>query len=158
MEVKKVKNKKGIVTVEYENITTVGDEVYTNKKTEENSVEPHPDFNKALNDLVPYVLDVFYWSDKAEAMQGLISIAGITISGKDDKQGVVIQSTLETSTEGRPVSINTPGIKFSEPVYGWEKELEEIVRAIQDEAEQYLNGKKAQQQVYDAIEQENTDK
>ena len=52
-------------------------------------------------------------------------------------------------------ALNTPRIKFSSNVYGWEDTLEELIEEIREETYEYLfNGKRAQLSCFGEAEQQ----
>lgn len=169
--------KTGGLDVHYSVNEKLGAEFYSNKYHIMCSKDVHPDLRKLFSKLNPIVARVFNMDsfvteviesagfdatdsqkelakDYAEACVDRISVRGISISGKDENQGVTIAGVYETD-ELIKTSICTPKINYATEVFGFESELEDIVYDIEDEVYQYLfEGKKAQLELFgDAVKQ-----
>jgi hypothetical protein len=169
--------KTGGLDVHYSVNEKLGAEFYSNKYHIMSSKDVHPDLRKLFSKLNPIVARVFNMDsfvteviesagfdatdmqkelarDYAEACVDRISVRGISISGKDENQGVTIAGVYETD-ELIKTSICTPKINYATEVFGFESELEDIVFDIEDEVYQYLfEGKKAQLELFgDAVKQ-----
>ena len=169
--------KTGGLDVHYSVNEKLGTEIYSNKYHIMSSKDVHPDLRKLFCKLNPIVARVFNLQsfmteviedsvfdasemqksiarDYAEACVDRISVRGISISGKDENQGVTIAGVYETD-ELIKTSICTPKINYATEVFGFESELEDIVFDIEDEVYQYLfEGKKAQLESFgDAVKQ-----
>lgn len=169
--------KTGGLDVHYSVNEKLGTEIYSNKYHIMSSKDVHPDLRKLFSKLNPIVARVFNMDsfvteiiesaefDATEEQKNLakyyaetcvdrISVRGISISGKDENQGVTIAGVYETD-ELIKTSICTPKINYATEVFGFESELEDIVFDIEDEVYQYLfEGKKAQLELFgDAVKQ-----
>ena len=169
--------KTGGLDVHYSVNEKLGAEFYSNKYHIMSSKDVHPDLRKLFCKLNPIVARVFNLQsfmteviedsvfdasemqksiarDYAEACVDRISVRGISISGKDENQGVTIAGVYETD-ELIKTSICTPKINYATEVFGFESELEDIVFDIEDEVYQYLfEGKKAQLELFgDSVKQ-----
>lgn len=68
-----------------------------------------------------------------------INVSGCIISGEDKRRGVKITGT------NRGLAINSPKLLFVGTKYGFEKDLEDLADALEDELYEFVfNGKKAQ--------------
>ena len=169
--------KTGGLDVHYSVSEKLGTEIYSNKYHIMSSKDVHPDLRKLFSKLNPIVARVFNMDsfvsevvesaefDATEEQKNLakyyaetcvdrISVRGISISGKDENQGVTISGVYETD-ELIKTSICTPKINYATEVFGFESELEDIVFDIEDEVYQYLfEGKKAQLELFgDTVKQ-----
>jgi hypothetical protein len=169
--------KTGGLDVHYLVNEKLGAEFYSNKYHIMSSKDVHPDLRKLFSKLNPIVARVFNMDSfvsevvesaefnatdeqkdlakyYAETCVDRISVRGISISGKDENQGVTIAGVYETD-ELIKTSICTPKINYATEVFGFESELEDIVFDIEDEVYQYLfEGKKAQLELFgDAVKQ-----
>lgn len=159
---------------------TVGQEFYENKYEAETGKAVHPDLSDLYKDLRPIVARVFNINSFlsmieasdfkaseeqieiarscADSILQKINVTQISISGSDDRKGVVITSSYECSN-GQVSCLNTPRIMFGTDSYGFEEELEAIVNKIENEVYEYLfNGKKAQQELFgESKEEEETE-
>lgn len=157
--------KNGGLNLSYDFREVVGDETYQDKEAKESSKIPHPDLTNLLKSLVPTVATVFgYYRMKAsvektnpkvdlkDSLNELLSdinVTGIHLSGNNENAGMIISATFKTQGNQK-VAINTHRIRFTDKVYGFEEDLEDVVENIEEECFKYLfEGKKAQLQLFD---------
>ena len=164
--------KDGGLDVHFEVTETIGEEVYTEKYHMESAKDIHPDLRKCFKDLRPIMARIFNLTsfltliatpefaanetqqkagdDFAKELMEKIEVRGISLSGKDDNVGVVLTG-LFTVINNQKTAINSPRLKFSNVVYGFEEELEEIIAEIEKEVYAFLFlGKKAELELFNA--------
>jgi hypothetical protein len=98
--------------------------------------------------------------DQREAVEKLLDIlksktnvTGVHVSGQDQNEGIIISGKIEAENSSK-VAINSPRMRFSSQVYGWEEEMEDQVKLIEDELYLYLyENKKAQLDAFGSEEQ-----
>lgn len=170
-ELSKVKiGKGGGLDVHFETQEAIGNEIYTEKHHLESAKDVHPDLANLIEDLRPIVGRVFnmtsflsmvdtpdfkatkkqteFSRSFADELLENIEVRGITLSGKEDKVGVIVTSVL--SVLNGKTAINTPRIILSSEKFGFEQELEEIIHKIEKEVYLFLfKGKKAQLELFD---------
>lgn len=140
----KIKITKNGVNITYDDPTFSGE---PDGVAREGKGEARPSFYKAMNALLDEVVNICLldpngW-DSAE-------ITGVTLKHLDGDIGVVITAQNRNEELSSPININTPYlIAF--------KELKVKLEAIQDEARDYLAGKRAQISLFDQEEQEKVD-
>lgn len=162
----------GGLKVEYQLSQSVDSEVSVVDRVETVTREVHPDLLNLFDDLASIVARVFGMTafltlfdsgelgigerDKTKAREfaaailDRIEVRGVSWSGQEDSQGVVLTAVYETST-GLKTAINTPRIKVAQISYGFEEELEQIVDRVKKEVYDYLfNGKQAQLSLFGA--------
>ena len=101
----------------------------------------HPDLAALFSGLRSLIARVFQWDGE---MVELIEVRGLSWSGKDDNEGIVITALYETAN-GQKVAINTPRIRLSSESFGFEQLLAEDAARIKSEVYEFLfNGKQAQ--------------
>lgn len=130
----------------------------------------HPDFDKALNKLKIYLAKNYHVVDATEMLlseikQEIISVkdstivdrlkeiqkdllskitvTGISISGGEDFRGVIISGKIEGLSSNS--AMNTTRIVFGQSTLGFEKEVEVLCNAVEDEVWEYLDNKKRSQ-------------
>lgn len=157
--------KNGGLNLTYDLREIIGDETYQDKESKSSSKIPHPDLTNLLKSLVPTVARVFgHYRVKAvaekenpklkleDAVSEILSdinVTGIHLSGSNENSGLIISATYKTEGNQK-VAINTHRIRYTDTVYGFEEDLEEVVQNIEDECFKYLyEGKKAQLQLFD---------
>jgi len=111
--------------------------------------EPHPDFTKAMDALVPHVRAILELPPSYKL--GAIRVTGVTISCSEETEveGAVISGLITLDTADSPFSFNTPHLAFDQYAEGNTAKLmpEDAVIAIDElrsEARQFLNGKRSQ--------------
>ena len=76
-------------------------------------------------------------------------VTGIHVSGQDQNEGVIISGKIQAEN-GSNIAINSPRMRFSSAVYGFEEQLEGEVAVIEGELFKYLHeDKKAQLEILD---------
>lgn len=156
----------GGLYIEYESKVSDGNETYYIGDKKTSPVEPDDDLLNKVRALKTYLLEVYGFgnlkkivSDKgfkateaqkkaAEkgylAISNDVEITGFSVHGKEGNRNIIINGKLTIQKLG-VVAINTPRIKFSANIYGWEDKLEELVESIKTETYKYLfEGKRAQ--------------
>jgi hypothetical protein len=165
-------DKDGGITINYEVVESIDDQVYSKKFMVESSVDVHPDLKQLYKDLRPIVARTYnfgmittlieskeFKATKAQAEAGRklyeqllerITINGISLSGNDDNIGVVVSASYKVKND-QVTAINTPRIKFNTESFGFETELEGILEGVEEEVYLYLfEGKKAQLELFGA--------
>lgn len=171
-KVKLLKN--GGLDVHYEVTEAIGNESYCNKYHVESAKDVHPDLQKLFDKLAIIIARVFnitsylsiveseeYKATKkqkelaregADQMIDNIEPRGVSFSGSNENVGCVL-TAVYTCAEGQKVAINTPRIRFESLTYGFEEDLEEICRQIEEETYAFLfKGKKAQLELFDGMD------
>ncbi len=149
--------KQGGLDVTY-SLTEVKDGVtYCNKYVVSNTKDPHPDLINWVQELQPIVANVFRLDalsgelrkrtvkdeylqstqEIADKNSGSICVIGLSVTGKDESEGVVIQCDYLTQAD-QTVKINTPKLFFKRQYYGFEEELEVYLAEIEKEVYCYL--------------------
>ncbi len=96
----------------------------------------HPDLTKAVQGLIDLAQEVFVFKDK-DGNKERMAVSGFALSGEDDEEAITITVRVETKS-GYDVSANTHRIKFSDEIYGVEKEAYERLDKIKREVYAYL--------------------
>lgn len=164
--------KDGGLDVHYEVTETIGAESYTNKYHIESAKDIHPDLRQCFDDLRPIMGRIFNITsfltfiespdtkataklkesarDFADEMLKNIEVRGVSFSGQEDNVGVVLTGMF-TVSNNQKCCINSPRLKFSNEVFGFEEELENICGDIEREVYAFLfKGKKAQLELFGA--------
>lgn len=158
--------KDGGLDCQFEINETFKDQTFYEKYHNESSKDIHPDLVSLFKDLKPYVARIFHWTGFLNMMEDdnfmgtapqkkfakklhnelmdKIKIRSISLSGSDDKRGVVI-SAVFVADSNMPMAINTHRIKFNDQRYGFEDEIEGICSNIEDEVYEFLFNDKAAQ-------------
>ena len=167
----------GGLDVHYEVVEQDGNKNYLNKHHDECAQDVHPKLSKFFKELRPIVGRIFnitsfktlmeteeFNASDEQKMLGeefaqeclcKIEVRGISLSGKDDKVGVVITSVYEVAN-GQKVAINTPRLRLDSETWGFEEELENIVSKIENEVYEFLfMGKKAELSLFGEDQGEN---
>ena len=155
---------KGGIQAEYQVMQVVGEEATVIDRSETSSRDVHPDLLglfESLRAIVARVLNITAFlsltdgiglnesqvqslRDYAELLTKNIDVRGVSWSGTDENEGVVITAVLETPN-GLKTCVNTPRIKLGQVSFGFEEELSKIVSEIDSEVYAYLfQGKQAQ--------------
>jgi len=118
--------------------------------------DPHPDFIKAFEALVPHVRTILKWP--ISYALGDIRVTGVTISESEETyvEGAVITGLVTLDTTDSPFSFNTPHLPFDQYAEGnvaktMPEDAIEAIRALQNEAREYLKGKRAQGDLFAAV-------
>lgn len=151
--------KNGGLHIEYETKHVEESSTFINNEKTDSSIEPHEDLLVKVRALKPYLCEVIGFNDVLKVINHEdfksskpqqktaeiaydnrmkdVEITGFSINGYDKKRNVIISGKLTIQKLG-VVALNTPRIKFSNDLYGWEDELEEIINDLQSEAYKYL--------------------
>ena len=164
--------KDGGLDVHFEVVETIGESVYTEKYHMESAKDIHPDLRACFKQLRPIMARIFNLTsfltlvatpdfaasesqqkageEFAKELLEKIEVRGISLSGKDDNVGVILTG-LFTVINNQKTCINSPRLKFSQIVYGFEEELEQIIAEIETEVYAFLFlGKKAELELFNA--------
>lgn len=142
----KIKFKDGLTTI----IESSGREG-SNQTTTEHKLydDPHPDFTKAMNDLVTHVRTILEWP--VSYALGSIHIRGVSFSFSEDTEveGAVISGSVGLNTSDAPFNFNTPHLAFEQYDEGNTAKLmpddaQDALEVLRAEAAAYLKGKRAQ--------------
>ena len=134
----------------------------------DNDALPHPDLLELLKGLKPYLLKslrIQQLHDTAvkylkgdqkkkfledwKEIEDTLEITGVSWSGKDDLEGVIISGKYSNQLEGK-TPLNSPRIVFSSEILGYEQKVQKHVERIRIEAHKYFfEGKKAQGELFD---------
>lgn len=127
-----------------------GEVVHTLKSTD----TPRPEFHAALKALVAPVLEVLElenagWEDS-------LSVSGLSINEEEDgRRGLVCTCRRPLDVANAPLIINTPHLREfrdDEALKGFmPDELYSAMEAVEKEAAHYLQGKRAQADLFDAV-------
>ena len=160
----------GGLDVHFEVEEACGAEVYRENYHVSSTKEIHPDLKRKLDELKPVVARVYHLSffrslmdapdfkatnkqkelanNAFEEIIKKIDVTGISLSGKDDNQGVIITSTFKADSNQK-MAINTHRIKFKDTRYGFEEDVEDIVDDLEREVYAFLfKNKKAQLELF----------
>ena len=75
------------------------------------------------------------------------TVTGVHVSGEDKTRGVIISGKI-TSANGSAIAVNSPRMRFTSSVFGFEEDLESEIANIETELFAYLHeGKKAQLEI-----------
>jgi len=142
----KIKTKDGLIT-----IIEVSGKEGSNSKTTEHKLydDPHPDFTKAMQDLVTHVRTILEWPTSYGL--GSIHIGGVSFSFSEDTEveGAVISGSVGLDTSDSPFSFNTPHLPFEQYAEGntaklMPEDAQDALELLRKEAREYLKGKRAQ--------------
>lgn len=151
--------KDGGLETHFEVKEAIGDAIYIEKHHLSSAKNMHPDLAKLMKDLRPIVARVFNLTSflslvespdfkgnkkqtelarsyEKEILQN-IDVRGISLSGEKDNIGVVITAVL-TVMKNQKTAINCPRIKFATVNFGFEEDLEQILRDIEVEVYKFL--------------------
>lgn len=144
----------------------IGQEVYTEKYHTESTKDIHPDLIKAISGMKTIMARVYHMNffrmlmtndefnatpEQSEIAEKLyqeilakIRITGLSLSGQDANEGVVISGTFTADTNQK-MAINSHRIKFTDTKYGFEEDLEITTDEIKEEVYAFLfENKRAQ--------------
>jgi hypothetical protein len=143
MNFTKIKHSRKDSKVNIEWTTLDGPDQRESTKHERESFDPpHPDFVKALDDLIPGVLRLL---DLPSPYLSGLSVRGVTFAWvNDDQEGAVVTLLKELKDLDAPLVLNTPLFPFG-ATPGLEARLFDRLRA---EAREYLDGKRAQTDLF----------
>lgn len=160
----------GGLDVHFEVEEACGAEVYRENYHVSSTKEIHPDLKRKLDELKPVVARVYHLSFFRSLMDTpefkatknqkelannafdeiikKIDVTGISLSGKDDNQGVIITSTFKADSNQK-MAIITHRIRFKDTSYGFEEDVEDIVDDLEREVYAFLfKNKKAQLELF----------
>lgn len=160
----------GGIEANFETEDVVGSEIYHDSGHEKSTKIPHPDLLKIFEQLKPMVARIYHFTFIREiimaedfkakpeqariaerALQeilGKINVIGISLSGSDDKAGVILTASF-TADNNMKMAINTHRIKFTDTKYGFEEDLGELIKKLKEEVYNYIfEGKKAQLEIF----------
>lgn len=144
VEIKKAKIKSRLF-LSYEYVVKEKD--VENKNSTSSDAPIHEDLQNAFDSLIPHLVHIceeeILNSVSALEVERLISkykVTGITISGSDDMEGVVI-SGYKTLASEKVVNFNTPFQKFSDDEYLFSTDLYNSVGILKTEVLEYMDGK-----------------
>lgn len=112
----------------------------------------HNDLYNAVQALAPHLAMMAFHVKESEvediarpdpAQFKDFTVGSYSISGKEEKRGIIISGTLRKS--GKAHNFNTPFYRFEEPEsgrYGFMDDVEAKLRVIESEVSPYLEGKK----------------
>lgn len=163
--------KNGGLDVHYEVTEVKGSEAYTTKYHVECTRDIHPDLRALFDQLRPIMGRVFnitsflsmVESDEFKATKkqnqaardfaGLcldnIEVRGVSLSGMDENLGCVLTGLFTVSNDQK-TAINSPRLRLSSEVFGFEEQLETIVAEIEREVYAFLfKGKQAEMTLFD---------
>ena len=141
------------------------------KRKQETPVVPHPDLEKLVRGLKETLLISCRFmginavmkkpgfnprkdqKDAVQKMQDILlektTVTAIHVSGQEQNEGVIISGKIQAEN-GSNIAINSPRMRFSSAVYGFEEQLEGEVALIEGELFKYLQeDKKAQLEIMD---------
>ncbi len=165
----------GGLYIEYESKVSEGNETFYINDKKTSPVEPDDDLLNKVRVLKTYLLEIYGFENvkkivndkgfkatepqKKAAEKGYLSISndveitGFSVHGKEGNKNIIINGKLTIQKLG-VVALNTPRIKFSSNIYGWEDKLEELIDSIKTETYLYLfESKRAQLTMFGADEQ-----
>ena len=145
----KIKYSKERVIIHYDEDLGSG----TNELTLNSFQAPAPSFKKAFEFLEKWVNEICELNLKGEDITSLIEVIGVSFSWTNEIMGAVISAKKHLAETPAPLILNTPH-KPSEP-YGenademniMSSDLVADLEILQKEAEDYLNGKRAQTKI-----------
>jgi|SRR3972149_1800566 len=163
----------GGMAVKFQVEEVIGAESYRSGQDITSSKEPHPDLTDRLRQLREMVAQVFCYSivktivskdqfkaDKAqkaiiddyfETMVARVNVTGFSVSGEENKRGVVITSTF-TVDNNQKVAMNTPRILLSAESRGFEEQLSNLVDDIEAEVYAFVyENKVANPEIFDYV-------
>jgi hypothetical protein len=80
-------------------------------------------------------------------------VTAVHVSGQDQNEGVIISGKIQAEN-GSNIAINSPRLRFTSAVYGFEEQLQIDVACLEGQLYQYLHeDKKAQLEVFSDEEQ-----
>jgi hypothetical protein len=147
MDITKVKYKDGKVEITAEEpIGNLAENVKTTLL--KCSDEPSPSFTKAFDVLVKHLRGILEL--KLEQWNGAITIGGVSFSKSDeDVEGATITAFVHLGTANSPLVLNTPHLPYAQYSATGKSPLmpedaQEALEKVKAEALAYLNGKRAQ--------------
>jgi hypothetical protein len=161
MKISKITHKHWVLSIEYSETTVVNGEATTNTSTTNYEHLAHPDFREAFDKLKPFMCDlsdqVLLDDNKVNRYSDIRFInddykgynaLSITLEGEEYSRKVSIRGTRELRDQ-KLLAITTPKRKIFDDVekYNYAEQLNEVIKQIIEEAEQYIAGKAAAEQL-----------
>lgn len=160
----------GGIEIHYKTEDSDGTNIYVEDSTSKLTKIPHPDLTTKLKAAVPYIAQVWgltvfktvvadknFQATKPQvkltekavlALMEQIKVTGISLSGKGENKGVIITGT-KTADSKMVMAMNSHRIKFGTSTWGFEAELEDLCKFIEEECYLYLyDGKAAQLEMF----------
>jgi hypothetical protein len=161
MKISKIKQKHWVLTIEFSETMVVNGEATTNTSTTNYEHLAHPDFREAFDKLKPFMCDlsdqVLLDDNKVNRYASISFInddykgynaLSISLEGEEYSRKISIGGTRELRDQ-KMLAITTPKRKIFDDVekYNYAEQLNEVIKQIIEEAEQYIAGKAAAEQL-----------
>lgn len=150
--IKKAKlNSVGYMEIEYEQkINTEDGETFTFENSQKCTWSPHNDLLVILDELKPHLAilceqaDSEIWDTDNHPILSKLKVTGFTIGGHDEHEGVTLIGRRQL-TNNRVLNLISPFTKWEDEhnPYVDSYELAAVIRRLQEEVSQYLDGKMA---------------
>lgn len=127
------------VTLEWTETKPSGDSI---SHSLDSTDAPRPELLAALEALRPFVVKICEYAGK---WGDTIRPTGLVISEKDDVRGIVITATRALELTSAPLAMNTPNLVEEK----WPEGLATALETLEAEATQFVNGKRAQQELFE---------
>lgn len=129
-----------------------------NKIKQDSDAPIHEDLERAFDNLIPHFIIITEESEVTEKLRNTINrdpdedfilpediekkykVTGISITGSEDNEGVVI-SGMKFLKTGKSVAFSTPDKKFDDEEYEFSQELYDAVEHLKNEVLEYMDGK-----------------
>lgn len=129
-----------------------------NKIKQDSDAPIHDDLERSFDNLIPHFIIITEESEVTEKIRNVITrdpdedfilpediekkykVTGISITGSEDNEGVVI-SGMKFLKTGKSVSFSTPDKKFDDEEYEFSQELYDAVEHLKNEVLEYMDGK-----------------
>lgn len=113
--------------------------------------EPKPEFPKALDAFVPYVMELLGLGDNS-VFRNELHVTGLSIDvGEDERRGLVITCRKELGRTNGPLIFNLPHIREPKgdgseaPIAGvWLPGMDKALQKAQAQATKFLDGERSQ--------------
>ena len=128
------------------------------KRKQETPVVPHPDLENLVRGLKETLLIScrFKGLPKKEfdILKEKTTVTAVHVSGQEQNEGVIISGKIQAEN-GSNIAINSPRMRFSSSVYGFEEQLQGEITLLEGELYKYLHEeKKAQLEIMDTEQKE----
>lgn len=129
-----------------------------NKIKQDSDAPIHEDLERAFDNLVAHFIIITEEQEVTDKLRNVITrphnedfilpediekkykVTGISITGSEDNEGVVI-SGMKFLKTGKSVSFSTPDKKFDDEEYEFSQELYDAVEHLKNEVLEYMDGK-----------------
>lgn len=155
MLIRKVKQSSGLITIRAEEaLSPDGDEV---RRIElESRAEPRPEFHEAMGELIGPSLRMI---EAPTAWEGVATISGVSVTHEEERgMGAVVTLLVPLACAPSPLVINTPYLPSEDPNGNGAPVLPQALRLAVErvclEARRYLDGERAQGDLFGAAIQE----